>query len=427
MMTAKNTIRLTRTSVTKNAVEFSCSTTGSISEAFTDSYLKVEYDTDITKVPISILNVVFAVQVLPVAWFYDAELFIECIDKDFYDSIAEFKKGYIEMCPKINFLGKVTVGDVIKSTYKMSGKSALFFSGGVDATSSLVSLVRKKINPTLVTVWGADIALNNTEGWHNKYNHTIKVSKKMNLDYTYIKSNFRTLLNNAFLTKKVMPIINDGWWHAMHHGIGLIGLIAPYAYVKKIQTSYIASSYTKDEVYVCASDPTIDNYIKFSSCSSVHDGYDLNRQQKIANIVDYLKKKCIQLPVIVCWESKGGKNCGHCEKCLRTAAGLIARGVNPGDFGIENFKSSTMRRFFKWRDIPNPSIPAWSAIKNSLTVDSGISDQNLNISWLKAVDLTKVNDTALKNVLRTCRNVKNYASSKSPVAFKKILKKILRK
>ena len=89
-------------------------------------------------------------------------------------------------------------------------------------------------------------------------------------------------MDESKLTKLVEKYANDDWWHGFQHGIGLIGHAAPLAYLFNIDNLYIASSYTiKDKGKVtCASDPTIDNYVKFSDCHVIHDGYEYGRQEK---------------------------------------------------------------------------------------------------------------------------------------------------
>jgi len=110
------------------------------------------------------------------------------------------------------------------------------------------------------------------------------------------------------------------------------------SFVKKIKTLYIASSNTIDVkgIIPCASDPTIDNYLRYSSCHIVHDGYEFNRQDKIHNICEFAeKRKLKKIPIRVCWQSSGGDNCCECEKCYRTILGIIIERKNPLDYGFD--------------------------------------------------------------------------------------------
>lgn len=77
------------------------------------------------------------------------------------------------------------------------------------------------------------------------------------------------------------------WWHEFQHGMGLITLMAPVAYKEKVRRLYIASSYTADvKNLICTSGPSIDNFVQFSGCEVVHDGFESNRQEKVRYIVN---------------------------------------------------------------------------------------------------------------------------------------------
>ena len=90
----------------------------------------VEYDENIEKVPDSILIVPFICNVLPIVWITDATLIVDKIDKNFYESIDKFKKGYIDMYPQIKFKGKIKYNKLEENHSKQKDKiSAAFFSG----------------------------------------------------------------------------------------------------------------------------------------------------------------------------------------------------------------------------------------------------------------------------------------------------------
>ena len=57
----------------------------------------IEYDENIEKVPDSILVIPFLCNILPIVWITNSTLIVDKIDKNFYESIDKFKKGYIDM------------------------------------------------------------------------------------------------------------------------------------------------------------------------------------------------------------------------------------------------------------------------------------------------------------------------------------------
>ena len=234
--------------IKNNRISYKYTVSGEMSKFFNlNQEFFIEYSEDMSMVPKQVAVIPLLCNILPVAWISDAEIILEEVDKDFYDSVEEFKQGYIDMLPGIDFKGKLSPKKVIACDYVPTEKVAAFFSGGVDAFSTLFSHLDEK--PTLVTLWGSDVFFDDVEGWNNVKNHIASVGKQFDLETVYIKSSFRMFLFENVLDKEVFGKVKDTWWHAFQHGIGLIGHVAPYAYKAKLKTVYIASSYTeKDRV-----------------------------------------------------------------------------------------------------------------------------------------------------------------------------------
>lgn len=238
------------------------------------------------------------------------------------------------MYPTISMLGNLKVKEIEENLY-ISENTGCLFSGGVDAFNTLFQHINEK--PILLTIWGADVRLDDKIGWNRVQKHHVGVAREYGLDYSFVKTNFRTVLNYRKLNDGVSKENNREWWHDFQHGIAILGQISPIAYEKKIRVLYIASSNTHEsrKRIVCASDPTIDNYVKYASCKVIHDGYEYTRQDKIHNICKFLEKtdeKSVQLRV--CWKSSGGENCCECEKCYRTILEILVEKKDPNDFGF---------------------------------------------------------------------------------------------
>lgn len=305
----------------------------------------LEYDCNIEKVPDSIAIVPFLCNILPISWVFDLTIKVNEIDKQFYECIPEVKNGYTNMHPMISMLGKLEVKKIEENKYEPETVGALF-SGGVDATNTLVHHMNEK--PILLTLWGADIKLDDELGWERVKKHNIKVAEDYDLDYSFIKTNFRTFFYEGPLNDYVWNKGNRGWWHDFQHGIGILGHIAPLAYLKKMKIVYIASSSTPaTKNFVCASDPTIDNYLKYANCKVIHDGYEFNRQDKVHNICYFLEKNNKKgISLRVCWKSSGGENCCECEKCYRTIIEIIAEKKDPNNFGF-NFTEEKRKKMMR--------------------------------------------------------------------------------
>lgn len=347
---------------------------------------EVEYSEDISNVPDGILIIPFVCNVLPIVWLTDATLLLPVLDKTFYDSIPDIKNGYVNMSPMLTFKGDVIVEKLQKNEYTATHQTAAFFSGGVDAFATLIAHADEK--PTLITLYGADIKLTDTVGWNNVREHVEKTIADFELPPpVMVKSNFRQFVRESNLENLVITS-GDGWWHGYQHGIGLIGHAAPIAYIKRLKTVYIASTYTKEDKVICASDPTIDNMVKMGSCRVWHDQYEYSRQEKLTNIINWVRKKKTYPTLRVCWISSGGKNCCICEKCLRTKYGLLAEGECPAMYGFKqldtNFSEKKYMSSYILTALPHIRVE-WRKIRNRFNETNAYRDDN-RISWIYKFD-----------------------------------------
>ncbi len=308
---------------------------GDWQEAFSDMPFFIEYSVDVGDVPESIAVVPLICNLLPIAWWYDAEIVVSALDKAFYESIPEFKRGYQEMHPARNFLGKLTVENIEENAPLSKGLSAAFFSGGVDAFDTLIRHIDEK--PALLSLWGADVRHEDVSGWATVEKHLEQTKNMFGVTGIVIKSALRMFINQKVLNALVWETTNHSWWYVFQHSIGMHGHAAPLAYLYGYTNIYFASTFNiKDKGRViCASDPSIDDHVKFGASHIVHDGYECSRQDKVNNIITYGNETGIKIPLRVCWMSDGGSNCCTCEKCWRTIIEIAALGAEPFEYGFE--------------------------------------------------------------------------------------------
>ncbi len=347
----------------------------------------LEYSDDVSAVPKSVAIIPFVCNVLPIIWLTNSCLNVPELDKTFYESIDEFKRGYIEMYPMLSFNGQLKVNRIVENTYKADGGNAAFFSGGADAFTTLICHLEEK--PILITLRGSDIKLDDLEGWNNVYNHVQSTVKQFDLPSPIsITSNFRTFIREWMLSRLVQNS-KDGWWHGFQCGIGLIAQAAPLAYIRHFKLVYIASSYTLQDKIPSASYPTIDNYVRFCNTQVVHDQYEHHRQEKIQILIKYYKKTGKRLNLRVCWISRGGMNCCHCEKCIRTMFALMAEGESPYDYGFNyseddllNSKKIVISHLYETNDGVRHD---WIHIKERF-IETGAYKDDKRINWVYELD-----------------------------------------
>lgn len=348
---------------------------------------EVEYSEDISSVPGSVLVIPFVCNVLPVVWLTDAVLELPELDREFYEGLPGVLKGYADMSPMLEFKGAVRVGQLVDNSYDASDKVAAFFSGGVDAFATLIAHAKER--PQLITLWGADVKLTDTDGWDKVRCHVLETSRQFGLDSpVLVKSTFRCMVDEAELSA-LCEASGEGWWYGFQHGIAIIGHSAPLAYLKRWKTVYIASTNTIRDELICASDPTIDNKIRLVSTGVWHDQYECTRQQKVQHIVEYCREKDSVVQLRVCWQSNGGSNCCLCEKCARTLYNLLAEGAEPFSYGFESYNQHiSLHPLLARRAMAEMTHlrPFWQDIQNRFRETQAFR-KDKRISWIYSLDV----------------------------------------
>ncbi len=403
----KSKIYIEPPQVSKNRIVYQYHIKGDWVEVFKKKQMfYIEYSCDISSVPESVAVIPLLCNILPVSWIYDAEIEVNSCDKDFFNSVKEFKQGYIDMYPKMQFGGKLSVNKVEDNKKNKVGGVVSFFSGGVDAFNTLTIHAEEK--PTLITLWGADIAIGDIKGWENVQKQLHQVAEEFQVDYITIKSSLRCFLDEDKLSAMTREDDSGGWWHGFQHGIGLISHAAPITYSMGKSVVYIASSFTIKEkgLIPCASDPTIDNNLRFCESQVVHDGYEFNRQDKIHNITEFSKKCGIKIPLRVCWQSQGGKNCCLCEKCWRTILGIIAEKEDPRKYGFD-YSDKEFNHIVKlMKRCSNPMFgelryePIQSAMRKNYT----LLELQPKLKWFYNIDINRLGYHPLYTFARRYKN-----------------------
>lgn len=303
---------------------------------------QVEYDDiGLELIPDSLAVLPLLGNVIIMAALFSAEVFVDSIDRAFWGALPKILDGYQKMYPHIKFSKDVLHTKNIESNEDtFDGGNMLFFSGGVDAYSSLISHEEEDLS--LITVWGADIPLDNEKAWKKAYGENCLVAQKHGMPLYSIKANLHTFINEANLNEWSYRNAKDNWWYSFQHSIGMMLLAAPLVYCKNIAYIYFAATYCEKDKkgYALASDPSIDNNIKFSNCAVVHDGFEYSRQDKVRKLCKYAKENK-KIKLRVCFKSSEGENCCICRKCLLTIFEILLENGIPEEFGFsydkENF------------------------------------------------------------------------------------------
>lgn len=394
-------------------ITYSFSFTEGLARYFSGKPFLVEYPFDITRVPDGIACIPFVSCVLPIIWMTNSTLILSELDEAFFNCIPNVKRGYETMFPECVFAGEVCAANIVVCDRPATGGCIAFFSGGMDATQTLVSHFYEK--PDLLSVWGSDVEFENRAGWETLHKGIAKTCEKYNLKDIVIRSTFRTFDREDTLGCDFGEQLQDSWWHGLKHSLGLLGHAAPYIYLNGISTVYIASSNCPEDGPVrCASNPLTDNHVRFAHARVIHDGFEFSRQDKAHNIVEFVQSTGNNVSLHVCWETRSGANCCHCEKCYRTMANLLAEGADPIDYGFPDTPNTIgdMERYISITCRGMQNLPDyWPHIqKRILKNRKALRTKPYweQIRWIARTDFHRLHKTALPLSLRIRRKLATY-------------------
>lgn len=301
---------------------------------FNDNVFEVEFYEDVSDVPESILVIPALSTLVPIAWRLGEDILVYEVDEAFTLSLDLLKKSFNNLyCGhrfESNLRCKLVNNRRDTSASKLNG---LLFSGGVDSTFSFLNLSKDQ-PPHLFSIWGSDIACDLFEAWNVAYRGICEFADRHGTSASVIKSNFRAVLNYHELQQKLRGGDLNCWWGNVQHGLGLLGLCAPLAYKRGIESIYFASSDEHHFDIPWGSHPDIDNNVFFSGSRANSHGLTFRRQEKIRYVVEHCMATKQPMKIRSCWHSKHGDNCGLCMECFRTFMAFLAEGVNPSDYGF---------------------------------------------------------------------------------------------
>lgn len=384
-----NRLTVTSVDVAKNRLTVCFSCKGKMRNFFTSNKFTVEYNTSIENVPEAILVIPFLASACPIAWANQADVFVDTVDETFLRSLDRVQKTLQKFYPQMKFSGKVYAKKIVTPDIGIQANSMMLFSGGIDALATYVR--HQAENPILVSVHGAVIDFNDKEAWNRFIGHMEKSFDKTRVTLRTISSNFIKIVD-MFLLSEYHPKISGTWQNKVMHGLALIGLCAPLAFVDKVGKLYIAATFTDSVKMPHGSHPEIDNHVRWTGIKVIHDGHELGRQEKIDFLADFLKNKNPEHYIHVCLTSKTDKNCSKCEKCSRTILGLELAGINPDKHGFV-VNSDTFIRIKKnlanglWKFGDEESM--WVELQERASSYSDLPHPQAQvvIDWLPTVDV----------------------------------------
>lgn len=415
-----STIHVSIPSVTRSTLRTEIDYEGDVGRFLTGENLVVEYDVDVDDVSKGLLTIPALAQVCPVAWTANAEVHVPVVDETFLRSLQAVGSVLHEMYPAFVKGGRVTAGETVDTAPTVdhtttlerghvdgsSADAGMLFTGGVDSLATYLHHREKDL--VLITVQGWTVDIEDNTEWSGLKRRIEAFGDRFDAETQFVQSNMLSVLDTAMLTAQFKPYHDGGWYSAVGCGLGLSGLCAPFAASRGLETLYVAASTWEDAPNPSMLDhwtgrgmpwgshPALDDQVAWDSTEVIHDGFELTRQERIKTIAEYVRATGKEVPIHSCSRSESVENCNRCEKCARTALGLLVAGLNPNrhGFNIDETTFEYTRHQFEvggWTLDENVGVH-WKDI-----VDNADPDRDLPIEgaaeflrWLRAADIDEI-------------------------------------
>lgn len=269
------------------------------------------------------------------------------VSHELLSNLIEFRDAWSAWLPqkyfRINFSA-----DYIMDKTEISQGAVCAFSGGVDATFSVwrnsqnMNSYRSQEIKLAAMVHGFDIPLNDNQSYENAFNQAESTLISVNIPLFSLKTNYR-------------KIARAGWEHAF-----AAALIAALSNFKNMAgTCIVGSGEPYDSLVIpWGSNPITDPLLTSGSFRVILDGAAFSRVQKIKILNEWQDGRD---NLRVCWEGEDkDRNCGNCEKCLRTMMGFKASQLKiPASF---QEKKIPLKKIFGFRLKKEVLFMKWSQI-----------------------------------------------------------------
>lgn len=212
--------------------------------------------------------------------------------------------------------------------------TAQFFSGGADSFFTLLHAPPPIAPHDLIQVFGFDIPLESPEENDVRLNRAKAISRTLEKNVVEVKTN---LMKTSF---RLVP------WGKISHGAAFAAVA--HALSNRYKCAIISSSHDNHHLIPWGSHPVTDPLFGTKRTRILHYGADFTRVEKLR----FLSGFDLALDNLhVCYHEASARNCGRCEKCLRTMISLDLLGklddvrsfpVNPNP--LEDYLAISLER-----------------------------------------------------------------------------------
>lgn len=345
---------------------------------------------DPAALPTSMLALPALGTVLTVAIAAGVPVEVDEVDAEFAAGVDAMVPVWQRMHPRFRTARFAFNADRVATPIPVGTGDVLLWSGGLDSTASL--LEHAGSISALFTVWGADVELRDAPLWAALNRHFDEDELAASIPRLTARSNMRHFpilhtLAHDFLAP------GESWWGRVQHGLALAGLAAPATVAVGASGLIRASSFSPESHQPTGSMPELDALTRWAGVTVHHEGFELTRQGKITErLAPYLAGGG-RLNLAVCYrrgrhDTARGLNCGDCEKCMRTAAGLLAAGIDPASVGVRIENRSYARWTLRLQDglpLAKHALPFWREVTDALSAAPPLPTEVAAADFIRAL------------------------------------------
>lgn len=236
------------------------------------------------------------------------------VDPAFMDKLPTIQDIYATWGEGLSRIDVQSEGAEGSPAATTEGKTATFFSGGVD--SFYTFLKNKNEIDALIFVHGFDLSLDESALRTTVSRKLREVADAYDKRLIEVETTLRSVTEQNRFTPEFAN------WE-LSHGSAL----ASVAHVlgDQFDRIYIPATHTYDLIFPFGSHPLLDPLWSNHQLTITQSGCEAGRVAKC----EFIAKHDYALDALrVCWKNpKGGYNCGQCEKCIRTKLILRSIGV----------------------------------------------------------------------------------------------------